>query len=76
MAGLDPDIESRALNLPPGERARLAQRLLASLDEGTDADNEKLWLAEAERRLDALESKSVSGIPAEQVFKDAHTKLR
>ena len=76
MAALDPDIESRALNLPPGERARLAQRLLTSLDAETDADNEKPWLEEAERRLDALESKSVLGIPADQVFKDARTNLR
>lgn len=76
MAGLDPDLESRALHLPPSERARLAQRLLSSLDQATDADNEQVWLEEAERRLDALEGGRVQGVPAEQVFRDARSRLR
>jgi putative addiction module component (TIGR02574 family) len=70
------EIESEALQLPPKERARLAQRLLASLDTESDRDAEQVWLQEAERRLDELESGKVIGIPAEQVFKRARSTLR
>jgi putative addiction module component (TIGR02574 family) len=70
------EIESEALQLPPRERARLAQRLLASLDTESDRDAEQIWLQEAERRLDELESGKVIGIPAEQVFRRARSTLR
>ena len=70
------EIESEALQLPPKERARLAQRLLASLDTESDRDAERVWLQEAERRLDELESGKVTGIAAEQVFKRARSTLR
>ena len=69
-------IESQALQLPPKERARLAQRLIASLDPKSDRDAEQVWLQEAERRLDELESGKVAGIPAEQVFRKARSTLR
>jgi putative addiction module component (TIGR02574 family) len=58
------EIESEALQLPPKERARLAQRLLASLDPASDRDAERVWLQEAERRLDELESGKIAGIRA------------
>jgi putative addiction module component (TIGR02574 family) len=70
------ETESEALQLPPKERARLAQRLLASLDTESDRDAEQVWLQEAERRLDELESGKVIGIPAEQVFRRARSTLR
>ena len=59
------EIESKALQLPPEERARQAQRLISSLDQESDPDAEQVWLAEAERRLDELESGKVASIPAE-----------
>jgi putative addiction module component (TIGR02574 family) len=70
------ELESRALQLPPQERARLAQRLISSLDPESDRDAEQAWLEEAERRLDELESGSVAGIPAEQVLDKARSTLR
>jgi putative addiction module component (TIGR02574 family) len=69
-------IEAQALRLPPKERARLAQRLIASLDPESDRDAEQAWLEEAERRLDELESGKVAGIPAEQVLEKARSTLR
>lgn len=42
-------LESAALLLPPEERARLAERLLASLD--IDPEIEAAWAAEVEKRL-------------------------
>jgi putative addiction module component (TIGR02574 family) len=70
------EIESKALQLPPKERARLAQRLIASLDPKSDRDAEQAWLEEAERRLDEHESGKVAGIPAEKVFEKARSMLR
>jgi len=40
MASPARQIESKALKLSPRERARLAQRLIASLDDEVDADAE------------------------------------
>jgi putative addiction module component (TIGR02574 family) len=76
MADTAKDLESEVLQLPATARARLAERLLASLDAETDPQNEQLWLAEAERRLDELESGSAKGISADQVIADARSKLR
>ncbi len=76
MANLVRDLESKALKLSPRERARLAQRLISSLDQEVDADGEKLWLQEAERRLGELKSGKVTGIPADKVVKKARSTLR
>ena len=54
-------LESEALKLTLGERAALAQRLLASLDE--DAQIEDAWAAEIERRIAEVESGAVQVIP-------------
>lgn len=70
------ELESKALKLSRSARARLAQRLISSLDQKTDAHAEKLWLKEAERRLDELKSGKVAGIPAEKVIKKARSSLR
>jgi putative addiction module component (TIGR02574 family) len=69
-------LEARALELPSKDRARLAERLISSLDPETDPDAQRLWLQEAERRLDELESGDVSGVPADQVFEKARSTLR
>jgi putative addiction module component (TIGR02574 family) len=70
------ELESRALKLPRRERARLAQRLISSLDRDVDADVDKLWLQEAERRVAELKSGRVAGIPAEKVVRKARSALR
>jgi len=70
------EIESKALRLSRRERARLAQRLISSLDPEVDAEVEKLWLQEAERRLGELKSGKVAGIPAVKVIRKARSALR
>ena len=76
MADPGRELESKALKLPRKERARLAERLISSLDPDSDADADKLWLEEAERRLDELESGRTRGIPAAEVFEKARSTLR
>ena len=44
-------VEEQAAKLPHRERARLALRLIESLEPGQDEDVDQLWLQEAERRL-------------------------
>ena len=76
MAHSLPEIENNALRLPPEDRARLAVRLLASLEESVESaeDIEKLWIAEAERRFQELRSGAVEGIPARKVFAELRSK--
>ncbi len=76
MAKLAREIESEAMKLTRRERARLAQRLISSLEQEGDADAERLWLAEAERRLADLKSGKVTAIPAERVLKKVRAGLR
>jgi putative addiction module component (TIGR02574 family) len=56
-------ILEQALSLSETERAELAAKLLASLDEGSDADAEDAWAAEITQRAESVvrgEAKLVS----------------
>ena len=59
-------LENEAQSLPREERAKLAEALIASLDDESKID--RAWLHEAERRAAELDSGAVEGIPAEEVF--------
>jgi hypothetical protein len=50
------ELEAEVLNLDLSARAALAEKLLRSLDDLTEAENEQLWLAEALRRREELQS--------------------
>jgi len=76
MASPARQLESKALKLSPRERARLAERLIASLDNEADADAEAVWVREAERRLDELRTGRVKGRSAASVFREARSSLR
>lgn len=67
------ELEAEVLQLPAPFRARLAEALIASLDD--DAEIERAWAEEAERRYWELESGKVQGIPMEQVFAEARAHL-
>jgi putative addiction module component (TIGR02574 family) len=72
-------LEAEALELPERERARLAERLIASLDEGADEDPaevERAWVEEIERRVAEIEAGTAELIPAEQVFAELRGRLR
>jgi len=76
MANPARQIESKALKLSPRERARLAERLISSLDDEVDSDAEAVWVREAERRLDELRTGKVKGKTAASVFRKARAALR
>ena len=68
------ELEAEALKLKPEARARLAERLLDSLEDLSDEENARVWAEEAERRSAAWDANPSSGRSAEAVFRDA--KLR
>jgi putative addiction module component (TIGR02574 family) len=76
MASPARQIESRALKLPARERARLAERLISSLDDEVDPDAKTAWAREADRRLDELRIGKVEGRSAASVFRKTRATLR
>jgi putative addiction module component (TIGR02574 family) len=54
-------LETEALSLPVSERARLVERLIASLD--AEPGVEAAWASEVERRHAELESGAVELLP-------------
>ena len=69
------ELETEALKLTPRERARLAERLLQSLENLSDDENARLWAEEAERRDRAWDANPSIG-PADDVFRDARARLK
>ena len=69
------ELQVEALKLGAEARARLAQRLLESLEDLSDEENAKLWAEEAERRADAWDAASEVGRPANDVFRDARARI-
>jgi len=70
------DLEAEVLKLDPRARARLAKRLLESLEALSDEENERLWADEADRRDADWDSAPSSGRPAADVLRDARAKLK
>ncbi|MEQ9401910.1 MAG: addiction module protein [Longimicrobiales bacterium] len=63
------DLELAVLSLPAGDRARLARRLIESLDQ--DPDIEAAWEKEIARRVASIEAGEAKLIPADEVFAEA-----
>ncbi len=70
------DLEAEVLKLDPQARARLAKRLLESLETLSDEENERLWAEEADRRDVDWDSGPGAGRPAGDVLRDAQAKLK
>jgi len=59
-------LEAEALQLSAAERARLVERLIASLD--ADPEVEEAWAAEVERRNAEIEAGTVSMVPGPEAL--------
>jgi putative addiction module component (TIGR02574 family) len=70
------ECEMSALMLPVSERAALAERLIESLDSLDDAETERLWVEEAERRYQAYKQGRLSARPAAEAIQNAQARLR
>ncbi|HQF43363.1 MAG TPA: addiction module protein [Ignavibacteriaceae bacterium] len=62
------EIIESVLKLSPPERLLIIEGILKSLDE-PDAEIEKIWIEEAEKRLQAYRDGKLKGIPIEEIFK-------
>lgn len=69
-------LEKEALELPPDKRAKLAQRLLQSLDDLSEAEAEKLWLEEASHRAREIDSGKVRLVKAKDLERRVRARLK
>lgn len=69
------ELEDEALKLDPKSRARLAEKLLASLDDLSEEENARLWAEEAARRNASWDETAGDGEPADKVFREARARL-
>jgi hypothetical protein len=67
-------LETAALQRPIAQRARPAERLLASLDE--DAELEVEWRVEAERRDAELSAGLAEGVSLQSALESARASLQ
>lgn len=74
MPDIVAELTAKAQALPPHERARLAEELLASLDPH-EAEVEAAWVEELRRRIDEVERGAVALIPASQAFAQVRRAL-
>jgi len=68
-------IEDKALQLSEGDRAKLAQKLLLSLEILSESEIAEDWLIEAQSRARELDADTVQPISAEEVRRKAQTLL-
>ena len=70
------EVFKSALSLDVHDRAALAQGLLASLEELSEEEAERLWAEEAQRRLEEYRAGRAKAVRAEQVMKKAESLFR
>jgi len=70
------ELREEALRLNPEARAHLARELLASLDAMSEAEIEKLWIDEAIRRDEELDSGAARAYPADEALARARARRK
>ena len=76
MTTLVEELSSRARELPPEDRARLAEELLASLQDESESEVEAAWDREIERRVAQVKNGTARLVSAEDVHAEARTIYR
>jgi putative addiction module component (TIGR02574 family) len=71
----DEQLEAAIMKLDLDARARLAEKLLLSLDAPSDEENLRLWVVESERRLKDLREGKAKEIPSDEVFHQARRTI-
>jgi putative addiction module component (TIGR02574 family) len=70
------EIEAKIRLLSLEDKTELIRALIAELDGSPDADVERAWLQEAQRRYREIADGKVQPIPAEQVFANLRARLK
>jgi putative addiction module component (TIGR02574 family) len=68
------EISDKALTLPTRQRARLAHKLIKSLEKKQEAGLDKLWDAEIKRRVGEIKSGRMKERPAESVLAEIRAR--
>ena len=68
MSGVENKVFEEALSLPSDERIGLIQKLLMSLNLPIQAEIDRLWAEEAERRVSQIEQGDVELVAGDNVF--------
>lgn len=74
MATTRDRVIEEALSLPADVRLSLVEKLLTSLNLPIDAEINRLWAEEAERRVSQIEVGEVKMVPGEEVFSKIRAK--
>ncbi|HTT13900.1 MAG TPA: addiction module protein [Burkholderiaceae bacterium] len=75
MSDLVEELAKKARSLPPEDRVRLAEELLATVQE-TDEDVEAAWEEEIRRRVAEIESGTAKLVPADEVFAEVRRLIK
>ena len=70
------NIEKKLMRLDVNSRAKLASKLLTSLEDLSEDEIEKLWAEEALRRNEELNKGKTKLIDADVVFKSARARFK
>jgi putative addiction module component (TIGR02574 family) len=68
-------IEEDVLNWPAARRIRLAEKLMASVEDFAAPEIEAAWNTEIASRVAEIREGRADGMPAEQVMKEARKRL-
>lgn len=74
MATTRDRVIEEALSLPADVRLSLVEKLLMSLNLPINAEIDRLWAEEAERRVSQIEAGEVKTVPGEEVFSKIRAK--
>ena len=69
-------IEAKIRALSLEDKTELIRSLISELDGPADADVERAWAIEAERRHREIVERKVKPIPAQQVFQNLRARLK
>lgn len=70
------ELKTEIFRLSPEARANLAREILASLDAVNESEIEALWVEEAFRRDEELDSKDARAFPADEVIARARSRRK
>lgn len=70
------EIETEVRNLDRGQQERLLRALLEELDGPSDADADRVWLDEVQRRSAEFDAGLVTAISAEEIFERVRARLK
>jgi putative addiction module component (TIGR02574 family) len=76
MSAIANKVFEEALSLPSDERVSLVEKLLTSLNLPIQAEIDRLWMEESERRVSQIERGDVELISGDEVFAKIRRKYQ